>query len=131
LPNMQLPILDALSYPQRLDTAGTGLVRELNWAEVARLNFEALDVTRFPCFRLALEAARRGGTYPCALVGADEEAVALFLDGKIGLLDIATLIETVLDRHRSVDEPDVPTILEACAWARRTARDANKSIRKV
>jgi 1-deoxy-D-xylulose-5-phosphate reductoisomerase len=131
LPNMHLPILAALSYPRRLDTADTGLVRELNWANVARLNFEALDVTRFPCFRLALEAAKHGGTYPCALVGADEEAVALFLDGKIGLLDIATLIETVLDRHRSIREPDVPTILEACAWARRTAREANKSLRKV
>ena len=131
LPNMHLPILAALSYPHRLDTADTGLVRELNWADVARLNFEALDVTRFPCFRLALEAAKRGGTYPCALVGADEEAVALFLDGKIGLMDIATLIETVLDRHRSIHEPDVPTILEACAWARRTAREEYKSLRKV
>jgi len=131
LPNMHLPILAALSYPHRLDTADTGLVRELNWADVARLNFEGLDVTRFPCFRLALEAAKRGGTYPCALVGADEEAVALFLDGKIGLMDIATLIETVLDRHRSIHEPDVPTILEACAWARRTAREEYKSLRKV
>ena len=131
LPNMHLPILAALSYPHRLDIADTGLVRELNWADVARLNFEALDVTRFPCFRLALEAAKRGGTYPCALVGADEEAVALFLDGKIGLMDIATLIETVLDRHRSIHEPDVPTILEACAWARRTAREEYKSLRKV
>jgi 1-deoxy-D-xylulose-5-phosphate reductoisomerase len=123
LPNMHLPILDALSYPARLNTAGTGLVRELYWTEVAQLNFEALDRERFPCFRLALEAAKRGGTYPCALVGADEEAVALFLSGKIGLLDIAELVGAVLERHQSVPEPDVPTILEACAWARRTARE--------
>jgi len=127
LPSMHLPILDALSYPLRLDTRDTGLVRELHWPDVARLNFEALDMTRFPCFRLALEAARHGGTYPSVLVGADEEAVALFLRGKIGLLDIATLIETVLDRHRPIDEPDVPTILEACAWARRTALELYKS----
>lgn len=127
LPSMHLPILVALSYPQRLDTATTGLLRELNWADLARLNFEALDVTLFPCFRLALEAAKRGGTYPCALVGADEEAVALFLDGKIGFMDIPTIIEAVLERHRSVDEPDVPTILEACAWARKTAREITKS----
>ncbi len=123
LPNMHLPILDALSYPARLNTATTGLVRELYWTEVAQLNFEALDRERFPCFRLALEAAKRGGTYPCALVGADEEAVALFLGGKIGLLDIAQLVGAVLERHQSVPEPDVPTILEACAWARRTARE--------
>jgi 1-deoxy-D-xylulose-5-phosphate reductoisomerase len=123
LPSMHLPILDALSYPTRLNTAGTGLVRELRWADVARLNFEALDVARFPCFRLALEAARRGGTYPSVLVGADEEAVSLFLDGKIGFSGIAELIETVLERHSSVEHPDIPTILETTAWARRTARE--------
>src|SRR5437016_6904979 len=123
LPSMHLPIQDALSYPIRLNSNGTGLVRKLHWAEVARLNFEILDIARFPCFRLALEAAKRGGTYPCALVGADEEAVALFLAGKIGFLDIARLIETVLERHQSVEQPDVAATLEACAWARRTARE--------
>src|SRR6266480_1178180 len=123
LPSMHLPILDALSYPDRLNTMGTGLVRELRWPDVGRLNFEALDMARFPCFHLALEAARRGGTYPCVLVGADEEAVALFLDGKIGLLGIAELIEAVLERHQSVDQPGIADILEACAWARRTARE--------
>lgn len=123
LPSMHLPILDALSYPARLNTAEKGLVRELRWADVAQLNFEALDETRFPCFRLALNAARCGGTYPSVLVGADEEAVALFLDGKIGLAGIAELIEAVLEQHRSVEYPDIATILEATAWARRTARE--------
>src|SRR6266568_1554455 len=128
LPNMHLPILAALSYPVRLNTATTGLVRELHWADVAQLHFEALDMARFPCFRLALEAARRGGTYPCVLVGADEEAVALFLEGKIGLPGIAELIEMVLERHQSVEQPDVPAILEACAWARRTARELYRDV---
>jgi 1-deoxy-D-xylulose-5-phosphate reductoisomerase len=68
LPSMHLPILHALAYPARLPCTDAGFVRELRWADVARLNFEQLDVARFPCFRLALEAARRGGTYPCALV---------------------------------------------------------------
>src|SRR5947209_5559691 len=123
LPSMHLPIQDALSYPIRLNSNGTGLVRELHWAEVARLNFETLDIARFPCFRLALDAAKRGGTYPCVLVGADEEAVELFLRGKIGLLDIAALIEDVLAKHQPVEHPDVSTILEACAWARRTTQN--------
>ncbi len=122
LPSMHLPIMHALSYPARLDVAGTGLIRELHWPEVARLNFAALDAGRFPCFRLALEAGRRGGTYPCALVGADEEAVDLFLRGKITLPGIAQLIEAVLERHESVADPDLETTLEACSWARRTAR---------
>ncbi len=128
LPSMHLPIQDALSYPLRLNTSGTGLVRELRWAEVAQLNFETLDTTRFPCFRLALEAAKRGGTYPCVLVGADEEAVALFLEGKIGFLQIAELIEAVLERHQPITRPDVPAILEACAWARRTARELYETV---
>jgi len=123
LPSMHLPIQDALSYPVRLNTNGTGLVSKLDWAEVARLNFETLDITHFPCFRLALEAAKRGGTYPCVLVGADEEAVALFLAGKIGFLEIAELIEAVLERHHPVAQPDVPAILEACTWARRAAQE--------
>ena len=122
LPTMHLPILYALSYPARLDTSGTGLLRELNWPDVGRLNFEALDVERFPCLRLAREAAERGNTYPSVLVGVDEEAVALFLAGSIGLLDIATLIEEVLEQHQPVTNPDVPAILEACAWARQRAR---------
>jgi len=123
LPSMHLPIQEALSYPARLDTAGTGLVRELSWPEVARLNFEALDTARFPCFRLALEAAKHGGTYPSVLVGADEEAVALFLAGKISFPVIAELIEAVLERHQSIEQPDIPTILEATAWARRTTQE--------
>ncbi len=123
LPSMHLPILNALSYPGRLDTAKTGLIRPLRWADVARLNFEDLDAGRFPCYGLAREAARRGGTYPCVLVGADEEAVALFLAGKIGLLAIAELIEAVLEQHAGVEHPDVATILETCDWARRATKE--------
>src|SRR6266702_667947 len=123
LPSMHLPIQDALSYPVRLNNAGSGLVRELHWAEVGQLHFEALDVACFPCYRLAREAEEQGGTYPSVLVGADEEAVALFLKGKIGLLGIAELIEAVLERHQSTEQPDIPTILEMCAWARRTVQE--------
>src|SRR5256884_4228272 len=123
LPSMHLPIQDALSYPARLNTAGKGLVRELHWSDVGQLNFEALDETRFPCFRLALHPARVGGTYPSVLVGADEEAVALFLGGKIEFSRIAELIEAVLEQHRSVEQPDIAAILEATAWARQATRE--------
>jgi 1-deoxy-D-xylulose-5-phosphate reductoisomerase len=123
LPSMHLPILNALAYPERLATAGTGLLRELRWKELATLHFDELDMERFPCFRLAIEAGRRGGTYPCVLVGADEEAVELFLHGEISYLGIAELIEAVLERHQVVEQPDVAATLEACAWARRTVRE--------
>ncbi|HZS76886.1 MAG TPA: 1-deoxy-D-xylulose-5-phosphate reductoisomerase [Ktedonobacteraceae bacterium] len=123
LPSMHLPIQYALSYPERLNTQGTGLVRELGWPKIGKLHFEALELERFPCFRLALEAAKRGGTYPSVLVGADEEAVALFLDGKIRFLEIARLIKEVLERHTPVEQPDIPAILETTAWARRVTRE--------
>ncbi len=128
LPSMHLPIMNALAYPHRLDVAESGLIRELHWPDVARLNFEALDVARFPCFRLALEAARRGGTYPCVLVGADEEAVDLFLHGRIKLLEIAELIETVLERHTSIAQPTVAETLDACEWARRMTQEFYRTI---
>ena len=123
LPSMHLPIMNALAYPQRLQVSESGLIRELRWPDIARLNFEALDVARFPCFRLALEAAKRGGTYPCVLVGVDEEAVDLFLHGKIRLLEIAELIETVLERHTSIAQPTVAETLDACTWARRMTQE--------
>src|SRR5438034_2687261 len=123
LPSLLLLILDALIYHECLSMSDSWRLCVLCWPEVARLNFEALDMARFPCFRLALEAARRGGTYPCGLVGADEEAVALFLDGKIGFSDIAELIEAVMEEHQSVAHPDIATILEATTWARRKARE--------
>ncbi|HEU5369301.1 MAG TPA: 1-deoxy-D-xylulose-5-phosphate reductoisomerase [Ktedonobacterales bacterium] len=123
LPSMHLPIQDALSAPYRLNNADTGLVRPLHWPEVGTLNFETLDLQRFPCFRLAREAAVRGGSYPSALVGADEEAVALFLDGRIAFTQIAELIEQVLERHIPIANPDVDAILNVCDWAQRTCRE--------
>jgi 1-deoxy-D-xylulose-5-phosphate reductoisomerase len=123
LPSMHLPIMNALSYPGRLNVTEDEFIRELHWSEVATLHFETLDRRRFPCFRLAVEAGRRGGTYPCALVGADEEAVRLFLEGRIGFLEIAELIDATLELHQSTELPDVAATLEACAWARRTVRE--------
>ena len=123
LPSMHLPIQHALSAPHRLNNVGAELVRPLHWPEVGVLHFEALEPERFPCFRLAREAAARGGSYPSVLVGADEEAVALFLDGKITFPQIAELIEQVLERHTPIVYPDVEAILNVCAWAQQTCRE--------
>jgi len=131
LPSMHLPIQHALSYPARLNTAGTGLVRELRWPEVARLNFEEMEIDRFPCFKLARQAAQYGGTYPSVLVGADEEAVALFRAGQLSFPGIAQLIEAVLERHQSIATPDIPAILETTAWARETARELYATLARV
>ncbi len=123
LPSMHLPIMNALAYPHRLNSKQNNIIRELRWAEVGTLCFEELQPQRFPCFRLAIEAGKRGGTYPGVLVGADEEAVKLFLAGKIAFLEIAELIEAVLELHQSIEQPDITTTLEACIWAQHMVRD--------
>jgi 1-deoxy-D-xylulose-5-phosphate reductoisomerase len=117
IPSMHLPIQDALSYPARLPRAGTPLSRPLAWPEVARLDFEAVDLARFPCLRLAFEAGKRGGTAPAVLVGADEQAVPLFLQGKLRLTEIPDILEQVLARHDFIAEPDLDQVLAAGAWA--------------
>jgi 1-deoxy-D-xylulose-5-phosphate reductoisomerase len=125
LPSMHLPIQDALSYPDRLDRAGTDLLRPLRWAEVARLDFEAVDLARFPCLRLAYAAGARGGTAPAVLVGADERAVDLFLRGVVRLTDIPVLIENALAHHTLVAEPDSAAIEAAAAWAQDFVQQAH------
>src|SRR5258707_11063907 len=125
LPSMPLPIQHAISYPVRLNTVGTGLMRELRWPDVARLDFESLDIARFPCFRLAMEAAKRGGTYPCVLVGADEEAGSPFLQGKIRVFQIAGLIETMLGRQQPITPPGISPNPETCALGRKTGTELN------
>jgi 1-deoxy-D-xylulose-5-phosphate reductoisomerase len=117
LPSMHLPIQDALSYPHRFNRAGTSLERELRWSQIGHLDFEEVDRERFPGLGLAYEAGRQGGTAPAVLTGADEQAVALFLQGKLRLTEIVALVEKVLFRHRVLANPNVETVIEACAWA--------------
>lgn len=117
VPSMHLPIQDALSHPERLNRAGTPLARELRWPAIAHLDFEAADYERFPCLGLAFEAGRRGGTAPAVLVGADEQAVALFLRGELRLPEIAETLAAVLDRHTVQADPSLDDVLAAAAWA--------------
>ncbi len=115
-PDMRLPIQYALFHPRRIhDDSRTGL----DLTEVSTLTFEPLDVQRYPCFSVATEAARAGGTYPAALSGADEVAVSLFLSGRIGFLDIPHLVEDVVDQHDPGSATSLDDILGAEAWARR------------
>jgi 1-deoxy-D-xylulose-5-phosphate reductoisomerase len=120
LPTMHLPIQEALSHPVRLDGAEAHLLPDLDLARIGHLDFEPLDRERFPCFGLALDAARRGGTFPAVLVGADEVAVDLFLQGAIGLMEIPARIERVLADHEAdaVAVPDLDDLLAAYEWAR-------------
>ncbi len=116
-PDMRLPIQYALSYTERL--ANPQLPR-VDWNEVKSLDFEPPDYAKFPCLRLAIEAGKRGGTYPAVLCAADEVAVELFLDGRIGFADIASSIERTLEQHRSISNPGLEEIEAADNWARET-----------
>lgn len=117
-PDMRLPIQAALTYPDRLSS----LASRLDLARLGSLTFSEPDFSRYPCLALALEAGRRGGTYPTVLAGADEVAVDRFLRGEIRFDEIARVIESVLSAHTSVDDPDLEDILAADNWARRQAQ---------
>lgn len=114
-PDMRLPIQYALSYPERL--ANPHLPR-LDWENTEELNFEPPDPDAFPCLKIAVEAGKRGGTYPAVLCGADEIAVQQFLAGKIKFTDIPKLVEQALDEHKAVASPPLEEILAADDWAR-------------
>ena len=117
-PDMRLPIQHALFYPER--PANKQFAR-IDWDKLNTLVFKALDVDSFPCFRLAVEAGKRGGTYPTVLCAVDEVAVELFLSHRIRFMDIAALVEEALAQHRGVSHPSLEEILLADSWAREYA----------
>jgi 1-deoxy-D-xylulose-5-phosphate reductoisomerase len=125
LPDMRLPIQYALSYPERVAAEVPGL----DLARVGVLHFDSPDYERYPCLTLALEAGRKGGTYPAALAAADEEAVRAFVEGDLGFMDIPQLLADILSKHVPVADPTLPDIMDADLWARRFAREWRNSRR--
>ena len=114
LPDMKLPIQYALNYPQRIKND----LPRLELAKCGALEFYAPDLKKFRCLALAFRALAVGGTMPAVLNGADEKAVELFLKRRIGFLDIARSVESALDAHKVVGNPNIEDILGADAWAR-------------
>jgi 1-deoxy-D-xylulose-5-phosphate reductoisomerase len=112
--DMRLPIQYALSYPERWERSEL----QVDITKVGDLHFAEPDWQRYPCLGLAIEAGRRGGTYPAALSGADEIAVDLFIAGAIRITAIAPLVEAVLGRHTVDLEPDFGSIMQADEEAR-------------
>ena len=121
-PDMKLPILYCLSWPERLETPW----RRLDLTEVGQLTFRAPDRQKYPCMELAYAAGRAGGTMPAALNAANEQAVALFLEERIPFLAIPHLIERVCDRHRAdlTANPSLADVLAVDAWARQAVIEA-------
>ncbi len=117
-PDMKLPILYALGFPERIRTEWP----RLDLTTVSKLEFEAPDVTRFPCLALARRAGKLGASAPAALNAANEVAVDYFLRRQVRFMDIPRLVEAVLDRHDLVPIRNLEDARRVDSWARRQVR---------
>lgn len=113
-PDMRLPIQLALTYPERRPSP----VEPLKLTECGPLTFAEPDLTAFPCLKIAMDCARRGGTACPVLNGANEAAVALYLRDEIGFYDIPRLVQGALDRVPFLEKPSLEEILQADRLAR-------------
>ncbi len=113
-PDMRTPIQYAMSYPRRLPGCGD----RLDFSNLSSLHFETPDAVRFPSLRLGHAVARTGGTAGAALNAANEAAVAAFREERIAFMDIVSIVEDVLGRHRFVKNPDLQALTMIDAWAR-------------
>jgi len=117
-PDMRLPIQYALTYPNRSDYA----FERLSLTDIGTLTFEKPDTDTFRCLSLCIDAINEGGLAPTAVNGANEEAVKLFLDGKIKFLQIADLVEKALRNVKNKKDFDLDDILETDKQAREFVR---------
>ncbi len=116
LPDMKVPIQYALTYPERLPMKS----EKLSLTSVGELTFYKPDTEKFKCLRLAFKALDMGDSACVVLNGANEEAVKLFLSGKISFLDIGNLIEKTLDKHKIIEDMDIEEVSELDRWSRET-----------
>jgi 1-deoxy-D-xylulose-5-phosphate reductoisomerase len=112
---MELPISLALTYPDRVDCG----IKSLDFAKLKTLSFNEIDHDRFPCFNLVLQAAKEGGVYPAVANGANEEAVKLFLEGKIGYGDIYTAIYGAMQSYDGGQHLHLEEFTEADEFSRK------------
>lgn len=115
-PDMRVPIQYALTYPDRIPMQNA---KRLRLEEVGRLHFEKVDLERFKALALAYAAGKEGGTMPTAMNAANEEAVALFMQGKIPFLQIDDIVERVMETHETVAAPDLEAIMEVDSLTRK------------
>lgn len=113
-PDMKLPIQYALTYPSRTP----GVAAKVDWSRALQLTFEPPDLERFAALRLGLEAAESGGTAGAVLNGANEAAVAAFLDGRLGFAEIVPACRSVLENHEFDPNPTLEQVLRLDRWAR-------------
>ena len=112
IPDMRLPILYALSYPERFKLDNMNY----DFSILKRMDFEPVDLNKFKCIKLAYNAIKLGGTYPTVLNVSNDIAVKLFLDQKISFIQIPELIDRAMNKHISTNNTTLENILEATKW---------------
>ncbi len=123
-PDMRTPIAYALGFPERIESG----VGSLDLFEIARLDFEKPDITKFPCLRLAYDALKMGGIAPAVLNAANEIAVEAFINGEIGFMDIPRVIEFTLEVTGHEEVTGLEMLLGTDANARQIARSLIEKI---
>jgi 1-deoxy-D-xylulose-5-phosphate reductoisomerase len=122
-PDMRIPIAYALAWPERMATPA----QRMDLASIARLDFEAPDIERFPALRLARDALEAGGAAPVVLNAANEVAVASFLSGRIGFAEIAAMVERALSDNDWLPPQSIADVLEIDRATRRRVEGAMKA----
>jgi len=117
-PDMRIPIYYAFTHPER----GRSLLPKLNFSKIKNITFQKPDTKKFPALRLCYAAAKKGGTYPACLNAANEEAVKLYLNGKIKFTGIVDIVKKVLARHKSISRPSIGEIFRVDKWAKEEVR---------
>lgn len=107
LPSMHIPIQYAITYPQRIEGIKS---KSFSFLDAKRFDFDAPDLEKFPCLKLAYDAGKLGGSAPVCLNAANEEAVFAFLDGKIKLYNIYEIVEKMLSKHNLIKTPSIEEI---------------------
>ena len=118
-PDMRIPIFYAFTYPDRQ----TAHLPRLNLSRIREMTFRRPDKKKFPAIETCYEAAKRGGTLTACLNSANEEAVRLYLEGKIGFTNIAKFVKSAMKRHRVISNPSLSQIFSVDAWAKEEVRN--------
>lgn len=117
-PDMRVPIQYALTYPER----SSSKFPRLDFHKLSQLTFEEPDLDSFRCLALAFEAIKIGGSMPTVLNAANEEAVQLFLDGRIDFVSIPDIIERTMEKHNLIQAPTLQDILDVENWTRESVK---------
>ncbi|MEZ4999292.1 MAG: 1-deoxy-D-xylulose-5-phosphate reductoisomerase [Bacteroidales bacterium] len=117
LPDMRLPIVYALEFPDRIETS----LQRFDFSDYPSLTFSKVDSKKFRNLAVAYKALEEGGNIPCIMNGANEIAVEAFLEGRTGFLEMTNIIEMTISRAKKISSPSLDDLKESDAWARRVA----------